>query len=69
MLKDVPNVLAGLAYTAENMALKPESITVWVVRDKSVLPVDLAAIYKGDAKTNHTLKPGDQLFVQVKVGK
>jgi hypothetical protein len=43
---------------------------VWVVREKAVLPADLDAIVnKGDAKTNYALKPGDRLFVQVKVGK
>jgi hypothetical protein len=62
-------VMEGLAYAAEDMAITPDALAVWVVRDKSVLAVDLAAIYRGDAKTNHTLKPGDQLFVQVKVGK
>jgi RNA polymerase sigma factor (sigma-70 family) len=63
-------VLEGLAYAAEDMGLKPDTLSVWVVRDKAVLPVDLAAItQKGDPKTNYALKAGDQLFVQVKVGK
>ncbi len=48
----------------------PEGLSVWVVRDKAVLPVDLDAIVnKGEAATNHVLKVGDQLFVQVKLGK
>jgi hypothetical protein len=63
-------VLEGLAYAAEDMAIKPEAISVWVVRDKGILPVDLAAIIqKADPKTNYQLKTGDQLFVQVKVEK
>jgi len=41
-------------------------VSVWVVREGAVLPVDLAGITKnGDTKTNHALKAGDQLFVQV----
>jgi uncharacterized protein (TIGR03067 family) len=65
-----PTVLEGLAYAAEDMAIKPDAVTVWVVRDKTVLPVDLAAItQRGETKTNYILKSGDQLFVQVKVGK
>jgi RNA polymerase sigma factor (sigma-70 family) len=63
------SVLEGLAYAAEDMALNAEKLSVWVVRDKKVMEVDLAAIQKGESKTNYTLKPGDQLFVQVKVGK
>jgi hypothetical protein len=63
-------VLEGLAYAAEDMAIKPEALSVWVVRDKAVLPVDLAAItQKGETRTNYVLKPGDQLFVQARVGK
>jgi RNA polymerase sigma factor (sigma-70 family) len=63
-------VLEGLAYAAEDMAIKADALSVWVVRDKSILPVDLAGItQKGETKTNYILKPGDQLFVQVKVGK
>jgi hypothetical protein len=63
-------VLEGLAYAAEEMAIKADSLSVWVVRNKDVLPVDLVAItQKGMTATNYTLKAGDQLFVQVKVGK
>ena len=52
------------------MAIKPEAISVWVMREKGLLPVDLAGILqKADSKTNYQLKPGDQLFVQVKVAK
>jgi len=41
-----------------------------VVRGGDVMPVDLAGILqKGETGTNYVLKPGDQLFVQVKVGK
>ncbi|HVL13941.1 MAG TPA: hypothetical protein VM529_15335, partial [Gemmata sp.] len=63
-------VLEGLAYAAEDMAIKPDVLTVWVVRGGDVMPVDLAGILqKGETGTNYVLKPGDQLFVQVKVGK
>jgi RNA polymerase sigma factor (sigma-70 family) len=63
-------VLEGLVYAAEEMAIKADSLTVWVVRNKEILPVDLVAItQKGIAATNYTLKSGDQLFVQVKIGK
>jgi uncharacterized protein (TIGR03067 family) len=63
-------VLEGLAYAAEDMAIKSDSVSVWVVRDKEILPVDLAGItQRGETKTNYVLKAGDQLFVQVKVGK
>lgn len=63
-------ILEGLAYAADDMAIKPEALSVWVVRDKAILPVDLVAILqKGDGKTNFSLKAGDQLFVQVRVAK
>jgi hypothetical protein len=48
---------------------RPESLSVWVLRNKVVMPVDLDGIVtKGQAKTNYILKPSDRLFVQVKVG-
>jgi len=59
-------VLEGLAYATEAAAIKSGEVSVWVVREKVVIAVDLNAILKGDAKTNVTLKAGDQLFVQVK---
>jgi RNA polymerase sigma factor (sigma-70 family) len=63
-------VLEGLTYAAEDMTIKPDALSVWVVRDKVVLPVDLAGItQRGETKTNYVLKPGDQLFVQVKLAK
>jgi RNA polymerase sigma factor (sigma-70 family) len=62
-------VLEGLAYATEAAAFKSGEVNVWVVRCREVLPVDLPAILKGDPKTNVTLKPGDQLFVQVKPAK
>jgi uncharacterized protein (TIGR03067 family) len=62
-------VLEGLVHAADDVPIKSEGVSVWVVRDKTVLPVDLPAILKGDAKTNHTLKTGDQLFVQAKPAK
>jgi RNA polymerase sigma factor (sigma-70 family) len=62
-------VLEGLVHAADDVPIKSEGVNVWVVRDKTVLPVDLPAILKGDAKTNHLLKAGDQLFVQAKPAK
>ncbi len=63
-------VLEGLVYAADDVPLKTDGVSVWVVRDKVVLPVDLAAITKnGVTKTNYVLKAGDQLFVQVKPAK
>jgi RNA polymerase sigma factor (sigma-70 family) len=63
-------VMEGLAYAAEDMAIKADALSVWLVRGREVLLVDLVAItQKGDAKTNHTLMPGDKLVVQVRVGK
>jgi hypothetical protein len=56
-------------HAADDVSIKSEGVSVWVVRDKTVLVVDLPAILKGDAKTNHTLKAGDQLFVQAKPAK
>lgn len=60
------SVLEGLTYAAEDMAIKSDAVSVWVVRDKAILPVDLGAIRKGEVRTNYALKPGDQLFVQSK---
>jgi hypothetical protein len=63
-------VLEGLAYAAEDMAIKADALSVWIIRQKNVMPVDLAGItQRGETKTNYVLKAGDQLFVQVKVGK
>ena len=63
-------ILEGLAYAAEDMAIKPEALSAWFVREKAILPVNLVAIVqRGDGKTNFTLKAGDQLFVQVRVAK
>jgi hypothetical protein len=62
-------VLEGLVHAADDVSIKSDALSVWVVREKTVLPVDLPAILKGDAKTNHVLKAGDQLFVQVKPAK
>lgn len=59
-------VLEGLTYAAEQVLLKSDAVSVWVARDKTILPADLAGIRKGETKTNHVLKPGDQLFVQAK---
>jgi RNA polymerase sigma factor (sigma-70 family) len=63
-------VLEGLAYATDVVPIKSTEVSVWVVRDKEVLPVDVPAITRGaDTKTNYVLKPGDQLFVQIKPGK
>ena len=64
------SVLEALAHAAQDMAIKADALSVWVVRGKEILPVDLAAVLqKGDTTTNYTLKPGDQLFVQARIGK
>jgi hypothetical protein len=63
-------VLEALVYAADEIPLMTGSVSVWLVRDKAVLPVDIPAItQKGDSKTNYTLKPGDQLFLQAKPAK
>ena len=63
-------VLEGLVYAADDVPLKSDGVSVWVVRDKVLLPVDLPGITKnGVTKTNYVLKAGDQLFVQVKPAK
>ncbi len=50
--------------------IKPEGVSVWVVRDEAILPVDLVAITKrGATGTNYQLKAGDQLFIQAKPSK
>ncbi len=63
-------VLDGLVHAADDVSIKSDGLSVWVVRDKTVMPVDLVGITKnGDTKTNYVLKAGDQLFVQVKPAK
>jgi hypothetical protein len=63
-------VLEALAHAAQDMAIKADALSAWVVRGKDILPVDLAGILqKGQTKSNYTLKTGDQLFIQSKVGK
>ena len=57
---DLTQLALGVDRDSEVMA------EVFDERDGAVLAVDLPAILKGDAKTNHVLKAGDQLFVQVK---
>jgi hypothetical protein len=70
MLKDSEYVLNGIAFAAKYMTIKPETVNMWVVRDKKALPVDLTALFiKGNTSTNYQLHPGDQLFVQFKVEK
>jgi RNA polymerase sigma factor (sigma-70 family) len=63
-------VLDGLLHAAGVMTIKADELSVWVVRDQKVLPVDLPGILqRGVTTTNYQLVAGDQLFVQVKVGK
>jgi uncharacterized protein (TIGR03067 family) len=60
-------VLVGLEHATDLAPFKSSEVNVWIVRGKEVLPVDLPAITRNtDTKTNYTLKPGDQLFVQIK---
>ena len=59
----------ALAHAAQDMAIKPEALSAWVVRGKEILPIDLPGLLqKNETRTNHILKAGDQLFVQTKVG-
>ena len=58
------------AHAAEGGSLTTNGVSVWLVRDNTVLPVDLPSITKkGVTKTNYVLKPGDKLFIQMKAGK
>ncbi len=60
-------ILDGMVQAAREITLKPEGLTVWIVRGKQVLPVDLVGItQRGITKTNYQLHAGDQIFVQVK---
>ncbi len=63
-------VLEGLVYAADDVPLKSDGVSAWVVRDNEVLAIDLPGITKkGQTGTNYILKAGDQLFVQAKPGK
>jgi RNA polymerase sigma factor (sigma-70 family) len=63
-------VLEGLAHAAEDMAIKADAFSAWVVRGKEIMPVDLVGIIqKGETTTNYVLKAGDQLFVQTRGAK
>jgi RNA polymerase sigma factor (sigma-70 family) len=69
-LTGAPTVFEGLVHAADFVTIKSDAVTVWIVRDKVVMPVDLNAIINmGDLKTKYVLKPGDQLFVQEKAKK
>ena len=46
------------------------STNMWIARDGKVLPIDWIGITQhGQVKTNYQILYGDQLFVQVNVGK
>ena len=64
-------VLEALVYAADDVSIKSDGVSVWVVRDKTVLPVDLPAITKsGDAKTNYVRSsPATNFLVQAKPAK
>jgi RNA polymerase sigma factor (sigma-70 family) len=48
----------------------PDALSVWVLRGKDVLPVDLNGIVnQGVTATNYVLRDGDRVFVQVKPAK
>jgi len=69
-LAGAPTVFEGLVHAADFVSIKSDAVTVWIVRDKVVMPVDLNAIINmNDLKTKYVLKPGDQLFVQEKAKK
>jgi len=63
-------ILEAIVYAADDVPVKSDAVSVWIVRGKEVLPVDLPAILKtGETKTNYVIKPGDQVFVQAKPAK
>jgi hypothetical protein len=63
-------ILEAIVYAADDEPVKSDAVSVWIVRGKEVLPVDLPAILKaGETKTNYVIKPGDQVFVQAKPAK
>jgi RNA polymerase sigma factor (sigma-70 family) len=63
-------ILEAIVYAADDVPVKSDTVSVWIVRGKEVLTVDLPAILKtGETKTNYVIKPGDQVFVQAKPAK
>ncbi|MBP3956811.1 sigma-70 family RNA polymerase sigma factor [Gemmata sp. G18] len=62
-------VLDGLLHAIDDIPIMTGTVNVWLVRGKEVMPVELPAIKNGVTYTNYQLKPGDQLFVQVKAEK
>jgi RNA polymerase sigma factor (sigma-70 family) len=63
-------ILEAMAHAAQEMAIKPEAFSAWIVRGKEIMSVDLAGILqRGETRTNYVLKAGDQLFVQARVDK
>jgi Asp-tRNA(Asn)/Glu-tRNA(Gln) amidotransferase C subunit len=46
-------ILEAIVYAADDVPVKSDAVSVWIVRGKEVLPVDLPAILKnGEVKTN-----------------
>ena len=69
MTADIKTVLEGLALAASELSLKSDSVEIWLVRGKEVLPVHFDGITgKIDLKTNYSLQAGDKLFIQAKAG-
>lgn len=63
-------ILEAIVYAADDVSVKSDAVSVWVVRGKEVLTVDLPAILKnGETKTNYVLKADDRVFVQAKPAK
>jgi hypothetical protein len=66
----IQTVLTGIANADKEITIKPDTVTMWLVRDKKVLPIDLTAIFlKGNNSTNYQLRGGDKLFIQFKAEK
>ena len=57
-------------YKTLNDLRRKGGLSVWVVRDEKVMPVDIVGITdRGITTTNYQLKNWDKVFVQVNVGK
>ncbi len=68
--EEYSTVLSGIANADKEITIKPDTVTMWLVRDKKVLPIDLTAIFlKGNNSTNYQLRSGDKLFIQFKAEK
>ena len=63
-------VLDLFSRVKDDLLLTPDGLSIWIVRDNKILPIDLAAIkHRGETGTNYQLLPGDKVFVQEKPGK